>query len=105
MLTLKKLAAKINETMQHNYRSKLLNRVLMSTAKYLDASKMEYCKDPRIRWTTYTNISLWFDNWEYDLVHLVFAFYDEHGQCIIPDEQLQNILNFNETCLSTDGSE
>jgi hypothetical protein len=48
VLTLKKLAAKINETMQHNYRSKLLNRVLLSTAKYLDASKMEYCEDRRM---------------------------------------------------------
>ena len=39
------------------------------------------------------------------MVHLGFAFYDEHGQCIIPEEQLPNILNFDETCLSTDGSE
>ncbi len=39
VLTLKKLAAKVNETMLHNYRLKLLNRVLMSTAKHLDASK------------------------------------------------------------------
>jgi hypothetical protein len=77
----------------------------MSTAKHLDASKMEYCEDRRIRWTNYTNISSWFDNWENDLVHLGFAFYDEHGQCIIPDEQLPNIINFDETCLSTDGSE
>jgi hypothetical protein len=86
--------------MLHNYHLKLLNRVLMSTAKYLDASKMEYCEDQRISLATYTDISSWFVNWEYDLVHLRFAFYDEHGQCIIPNEQLQNILDFNETCLT-----
>ena len=52
VLTLKKLSAAINETLQHNYRSKMLNRVLLSTAKYLDASKLEYAEDRRIRWTT-----------------------------------------------------
>ena len=45
VITLKKLAVKVNKTMLHNYHSKLLNRVLLSTAKYLDASKMEYCED------------------------------------------------------------
>ena len=79
--------------MLHNYRSKLLNHVLLSTAKYLDVSKMEYCEDQRIRWTTYSNISSWFDSWEYDLVNLGFAFFDnEHGECIIPNEQIQNII-------------
>ena len=105
VLTLKKLVAKINKAMNHDYRSKLLNRVLLDTAKYLDASKMEYCEDRRIRWTTYSNINIWFDNWEWDLVDLGFAFYDEDGKCVIPDEQLCNILNFDETCLSADGSE
>ena len=74
MLMLKKLAGKVNEAMMHNYHSKLLNRVLISTAKYLDALKMEYCEDRRIRWTTYSNISLWFDSWEYDLVDLGLHF-------------------------------
>ncbi len=54
---------------------------------------------------TYANISSWFDNWERDLVELGFAFHDERGQCIIPGEQLQLIINFNETCLSADGRE
>jgi hypothetical protein len=105
VLTLKTLAAKVNETMLHNYRSKLLNCVLLSTAKYLDASKMEYCEDRRIRWTTYLNISAWFDCWEYDLVNLGFAFYDKCGECIVPNEQIWNIINFDENCLSLDGSE
>jgi hypothetical protein len=49
VLTLKKFAAKVNETMQHNYRSKLLNRVLLSTEKDLYASKVEYCDGRRLR--------------------------------------------------------
>jgi hypothetical protein len=82
-LTFDKLAAKINECMNHNYKNKLLNRVLCSTAKHLDASKMEYCEDRRIRWTTWSNINAWFDNWERDLVELGFAFYDEDGKVVI----------------------
>jgi hypothetical protein len=104
VLTLKKLAAKINEMMNHNYCSKLLNCVLLDTAKYLDALKMEYCEDCRIRWTTYSNISSWFNNWEWDLVDLGIAFYDKDRQCVIPNKQLCNIVNFDETCLSADGS-
>jgi hypothetical protein len=90
--------------MNHNYCLKLLNHVLLDTAKYLDASKMEYCEDRRIRWTKYSNISSWFNNWEWDLVDLGFAFYNKDGQCVIPDEQLCNIGDFDETCLSADGS-
>ena len=77
----------------------------LSTAKNLDASKLEYCEDRRIRWRTYGNISSWFDNWERDLVELGFASYDKRGQCVIPDNQLRFIINFDETCLSADGSE
>ena len=39
------------------------------------------------------------------MVNLGFTFNDKHGECIIPDEQIRNILNFDETCLSLDGSE
>jgi hypothetical protein len=53
----------------------------------------------------YFNISSWFDSWECDLVDLGFAFYDKDGQCIILDEQIQNIINFDKACLSLDGSE
>jgi hypothetical protein len=41
VLTLKKLRATVNKTLQHDYKRKLLNHVLLSTAKYLDASKLE----------------------------------------------------------------
>ena len=65
----------------------------------LDVSKMEYCEDHRIWWTMYASISSWFNNWERDLVKLRFTFYNECGQCIIPDGQLILIINFDETCL------
>jgi hypothetical protein len=47
---------------------------------------------------------MWFENWGRDLVELGFAHHNEHGEVIIPDDQLHRILNFDETCLSHDGS-
>jgi hypothetical protein len=58
----------------------------------------------RVRWTTYFNIKSWFDNWEKDLVKLGFAFTNDNDNTIIPDEQLERILNIDETCLVMDGS-
>jgi hypothetical protein len=104
-LTLNKLADAVNKCMQRNYRRKLLNRLLISTARDINASKLEYCEDRRIRWTIYKNINMWFDNWEDDLLRLGFAFEDDDGKVTIPDEQLRNIINFDETCLSVDGSQ
>jgi hypothetical protein len=62
-------------------------------------------KNRECRWTTYKNLSLWFDNWERNLVELGFAYYDPiTNKVCIPEEQLINILNFDETCMSMDGS-
>ncbi len=47
---------------------------------------------------------LWFENWGKDLVELGFAHHGKHGEVIIPNDQLHRILNFDETCLSHDGS-
>ncbi|KAL7551138.1 hypothetical protein ACHAWF_014338 [Thalassiosira exigua] len=55
-----------------------------------------------IQWTTYTNIKTWFDNWEADLLELGFAERQDRD-VVIPNEQLKNIINFGETCLSMDG--
>jgi hypothetical protein len=103
-ITLKKLAARINEVLHHNYKQKMLQRVLSATAKDLDASTMHIAEDRRVRWTTVKNISSWFDNWEWDLVELGFATRGPNGKVEIDEDQLYMILNFDETCLSTDGS-
>jgi hypothetical protein len=48
---------------------------------------------------------MWFDNWERDLVELGTASIDPStNKPYIPKEQLSNICNFDETCLSLDGS-
>ncbi len=39
------------------------------------------------------------------MIRLGFAFEDNGGNVTIPDEQLRNIINFDKTCLSIDGSQ
>ncbi len=51
-ITLKKLTARINAVLHHNYKQKMLQRILSATAKDLDATTMHIAKDWRVRWTT-----------------------------------------------------
>ena len=105
-ITYKKLAERINALLGHNYRQKMLQHILLANAKNLDSLTMHIAEDQRVRWwTTFANISSWFDNWEFDLVELGFATRDADGKIAISAEQLYFILNFDETCLSVDGSE
>jgi hypothetical protein len=86
-------------------RTKLLNHMLRDTACNLNKRKSHNNEDRRIRWTNHRNISMWFDNWENDLVELGFASRDPTtGKILIPEDQLGNIGNFDETCLNLDGS-
>ncbi len=104
-ITYKKLASRINALLGKDYWLKMLQRILLTTSKNLDASTMHIAEDRQVRWTTFSNISSWFDNWEFDLVELGFATSEADGKNTIPAEQLYNIINFDETCLSVDGSE
>jgi hypothetical protein len=45
---------------------------------------MHIAEDRRVRWTTFANISSWFDNWEFNLVELSFATRDADGKITIP---------------------
>ena len=108
----KRLATRIRKVLHHDSTVPIgsedrdfLKRVLKDTAINLKAGKSKNVEDRRIWWTTYKNLCLWFDNWEHDLIKLGFAHRDPiTGQVCIPEDQLRNILNFDETCLSLDGS-
>jgi hypothetical protein len=78
--------------------------VLRDSATNLGAQKADMAEDRRIGWTTYENLSLWFDNWENELLDQGFAHRNPDNQICIPPDRLKNILNFDETCLSLDGS-
>jgi phage terminase large subunit-like protein len=83
----------------------LLQRVLNDTAINLNAGKTKNAEDRRVRWTNYKNISMWFDNWEHDLVELGFTRVDAITKKVtILPEQLRNMGNLDETNLSLDGS-
>ena len=83
---------------------KMLQHVILATAKNLDVSTMHVAEDCQVLWTTEENIVSWFNNWEFDLVDLGFATMGANGKVTISNEQLYFILNFDETCLSLDGS-
>jgi hypothetical protein len=104
-ITCKKLVMKFNHVLKEGYRQKMLQRVLLATAHNLDASTMHIAEDRRVCWTTHSNIVSWFENWEFALVNLGFATRDANGKVAIIPEQLRNITNFDETCLSLDGTE
>ena len=83
-ITYKKLASRINVLLGKDYRLKrMLQRVLLATSKNLDALMMHIAEDRQVRWTTFANISSWFDNWEFDLVELGFATRDADGKITI----------------------
>ncbi len=85
--------------------SKLLDRILQHKGVDLKAGKVFSQEARRIQWTTAKNLSMWFDNWEHDLVQLGFAtMIGNTGNIHIADDQLERIINFDETCLSLDGS-
>ena len=99
------LSVKVNAAMGIETNSnKLYYRIVRDTAMDMKAAKHNNVEDRRVQWTTYKNLKLWFENWGKDLVELGFAHYDEHGGVVIPEDQLHRILNFDETCLSHDGS-
>jgi hypothetical protein len=83
-----------------------LQRVLKDSAINLDATKSTSAEYRRILWTTYGNLSLWFNNWEDKLVEQGFADCNLITNKIssIQPNQLKRILNFDVTCLSLDGS-
>jgi hypothetical protein len=67
----------------------LLKHVLVNTAVDFKKARSKNAEDRRIRWTNHKNITMWFENWEHDLVELGFATRDPDTRKIdISDEQL-----------------
>ncbi len=65
---------------------------------------MNCAEDRRIRWTTYQNLDLWFDSWETFCVEYGFATINKDGSLHFTEKMKARMLNMDETCLSTDGS-
>ena len=109
----KKLAALVNSvigrsrelTDKHTGSYKLLSRIAKWKKIDFNAIKLSTQEARRIQWTKRKYLQMWFDTWEASLIKLGFAKRSEvDGHIEIPDDQLARILNFDETCLSLDGS-
>jgi hypothetical protein len=56
-------------------------------------------------WTTYGNLTTWFDGWESFMVNKGFATRENDGNIIFSPSQMRHIINLDETKLSLEGSD
>ena len=103
----KRLAVRVNACMNLDGSVSvfLVRRIFAETAVALYCSSTcKMTEERHIAWTTYRNLKTWFQQWEKDLLDLGFAKCKVDGTVYIPKDQLKNIVNVDETCLSFDGS-
>ena len=71
----------------------------------MQVKKVKCAKERWVKWMTFQNLDLWFDSWEKVLDELGFFEVDAAtGKKLISERKLRDIVNFNETCLSLNGS-
>ncbi len=106
-ITCKMLSGKLNGVIGKTRKLsiKLLNQLVGDNAFNVLASKCGSQEEQHIRWTTYSNLKSWFDNFETDLVELGFAHKDADGNTIIPNNQLKQNVIVDETCLEFVGGQ
>ena len=57
-----------------------------------------------VRWMTYTNLNVWFDNFRAFLIEFDFAGVGDNGEPTFTEVQLRRIMNVDETEISLDVS-
>ena len=73
--------------------------------EHMQVNKVKYAEERQVKWRTFQNLDLWFDSCKKVLYELGFFEVDAAtGKKLIPKRKLQDIVNFDETCLSLDGS-
>ncbi len=70
----------------------------------MSCDKVNFAEERQVWWTTSSNLELWFATWERQLLSHGLMVKDIQGRSHIPREKLRQILNFDETSLSLDGS-
>jgi hypothetical protein len=78
--------------------------VAWDTTINLSRGKLDFAEEQRVRRMTYDKFDLWFDTWEKELLRYGLAVINVPGRPHIPLNKLHQILNFDETSLSTDGN-
>ena len=101
-----KMAPIVAETMMVDVETarEILKRLAHDTAIDLGCGKLNFAEERRVRWTTYNNLDMWFNMWERELLKHGLMELDARGLPHIPCHKLHQILNFDETSLSLDGS-
>ncbi len=82
----------------------LHDRVIKATTVSLNASVATPVEERHVRWTTYSNLLNWFQNFWVFLIKYEFAQEGSDRELVIDDAAKRCILNINETELVLDGS-
>jgi len=80
-------------------------RLQIHLAPFIDLDKEALVEMRRQFWTTFSNLSQWYDGWENFLVSKDFATKEADGSVVFTEKQKQHIINIDETKLSEDGSD
>ena len=102
---MKRLCIRVNSAVRdsNSLSTSLLRRLVDATALNFSATKSSSTESRRVLWTTHRILKLWFDNLIINIVELGFGRM-KNGELFIPDDQLEIILNLDETSISMDGS-
>ena len=77
---------------------------MKSTIVSLNADVSPVVEERCVRWTTYTNLNAWFDNFQAFLIEFDFTGVGDDGEPTFTKAQLRRIMNVNETEISLDTS-
>ena len=89
----------------------VVRKLRKETANELDVANKNVVEQRRVLWTTYNNISIWYDSWQDTLVELGFARLKTEndsdkieGSLFFLKGQMRRIINFDETDGSLDNT-
>ena len=71
----------------------MVDQLIKHSSIRFDCKIADTMEERRSRWTTYRHISVWFNQWEVDLVELGFGSHDATGKLVLPLHQLRRIIN------------
>ena len=77
----------------------ILHQLLMKCSIHFNFEVATPMEERRTKWTTSKYLSLWFNKWEQRLGEVGFGSMID-GKFVIPNDQLQQIMNIDETALS-----
>ena len=86
----------------------LFNKLLAESAVDFIAAVVSPVEERQLRWTMWSNLNQWFNNWEQDLVALGFATVQRDGDgnesIHVSDNKKVRFLNLDESALHLDGN-